>query len=179
VIWLAWRQFRTQGLIVAGILTVLGIALALDGSHLAHLYKTTVATCAQHNDCSSVTQNFQAQAKWNHSLDALMLVVPALVGAFWGAPLVARELETRTNQLAWTQSVTRSRWFLVKAAMVGAAGVITAGLLSLMVTWWAAPYDRLIDAPYTTSDVTRAPVKSPGMIGRIWPERPPSVAQPP
>jgi hypothetical protein len=148
----AWRQFRTQALIVAGILIVLGIALALDGSHLVHLYDTTVAMCTQHNDCSSVTQNFQAQAKWNHALDALMLVAPALIGVFWGAPLVARELETRTNQLAWTQSVTRSHWFLVKAAVVGAASVITAGLLSLMVTWWAAPYDRLIDSPYTVFD---------------------------
>ena len=152
MIWLVCRQFRTQALVVAGVLAVLGIALALDGSHLVHLYDTTVATCRQHNDCSSVTQNFQAQTKWNHSLDALALVAPALIGAFWGAPLVARELETRTNQLGWTQSVTRSRWFLVKAAVVGAASVITAGLLSLMVTWWAAPYDRLVDSRYAVFD---------------------------
>jgi hypothetical protein len=148
----AWRQFRTQAFVVAGILVALGIALALDGSHLAHLYDTTVATCKQHNDCGPVTQNFEARANWNHVLDALMLVAPALIGGFWGAPLVARELETRTNQLAWTQSVTRSNWFLVKTAVVGMASVITVGLLSLMVTWWAAPYDRLIDSPYSVFD---------------------------
>jgi hypothetical protein len=54
--------------------------------------------------------------------------------------------------LAWTQSVTRPRWFLVKVAVTGAASVITAGLLSLIVTWWASPHDRLPDAPYSVFD---------------------------
>lgn len=152
MIWLSWRQFRTQALVVAGLLIVLAIALAINGTHLLHLYDTTVANCAQHNDCLSARALFQAQAKWHNALNLLMLAVPALLGAFWGAPLVARELETRTNLLAWTQSVTRSRWFLVKVAVTGAASAITAGLLSLMVTWWASPHDRLVDSPYSVFD---------------------------
>ena len=40
---------------------------------------------------------------------------------FWGAPLVARELETGTFRLAWTQSVSRLRWLLVKLGLVGLA----------------------------------------------------------
>jgi len=40
----------------------------------------------------------------------LVVAVPGLIGIFWGAPLVARELETGTYRLAWTQSVTRKRW---------------------------------------------------------------------
>ncbi len=152
MIWLAWRQYRVQTVVVAGLLVVLAIALAINGAHLRHLYDTTVADCAQHGDCMSAREFFQTQAKWHNALNLLMLAVPALLGAFWGAPLVARELETRTNQLAWTQSVTRSRWFLVKVAIMGAAGVITAGLLSLMVTWWATPHDRLVDSPYSFFD---------------------------
>jgi hypothetical protein len=100
----------------------------------------------------SARARFQAEAKWHNPLNLLVLAVPALLGAFWGAPLVARELETRTNLLAWTQSVTRSRWFLVKFAVAGAASMITAGLLTLMVTWWASPHDRLTDAPYSVFD---------------------------
>jgi hypothetical protein len=152
MIWLVWRQFRTQALVVAGLLVVFAIALAINGTHLVHLYDTTVATCAQHNDCVSARARFQAQEKWHAALNLLVLAVPALLGAFWGAPLVARELETRTNLLAWTQSVTRPRWFLVKVAVIGAASVITAGLLSLMVTWWASPHDRLVDSPYSLFD---------------------------
>jgi len=45
---------------------------------------------------------------------AQALATPALLGIFWGAPLIARELETGTCRLAWNQSVTRTRWLTVK-----------------------------------------------------------------
>ena len=152
MIWLTWRQFRLQAAVVAGVLIALGILLALNGSHLVHLYDTSVATCGHHNDCPSVTQNFESQAKWDHVLNGLVLVTPALIGVFWGAPLVARELETRTNWLAWTQSVTRTKWLVIKLAVVGVASILAAGLISLMVTWWASPYDRLLGMPYNVFD---------------------------
>jgi hypothetical protein len=62
---------------------------------------------------------------------------------FWGAPLIARELETGTHRLALTQSVTRRHWLAVKLALAGLASMATAGLLSLMVTWWSSPFDRI------------------------------------
>jgi hypothetical protein len=71
-------------------------------------------------------------------------LAPAVIGMFWGAPLVAREAETGTFRLAWSQSVSRSRWMLAKLGFVGAVTVTTAALLSLLVTWWAAPIDRAI-----------------------------------
>ena len=70
------------------------------------------------------------------------MVIPGIIGIFWGAPLVARELETGTFRLAWTQSVTRTRWLAVKLGVVGVASMAVAGLLSLLVTWWASPLDR-------------------------------------
>jgi hypothetical protein len=70
-----------------------------------------------------------------------MLVVPCLVGVFWGAPLVARELETGTFRLAWTQSVSRARWTLAKLGLLGLAAMAFAGLCSLLVTWWSSPLD--------------------------------------
>lgn len=152
MIWFAWRQFRTQVLVVVVLLVTLSIVLAVNGSHLLHLYDTSVLPCTQHSDCGSVTQNFESQAKWNHALDVLMLAAPALIGIFWGAPLIAREIESRTNQLAWTQSVTRSSWFIVKVVLVGSGTVIASGLLSLMITWWAGPYDALKGSPYSVFD---------------------------
>jgi hypothetical protein len=62
---------------------------------------------------------------------------------FWGAPLIAHELETGTFRLAWTQSVSRLRWLLVKLGLVGLASMLVAGLLSLMVTWWTSPLDKV------------------------------------
>ena len=81
-----------------------------------------------------------------------MLVVPALIGMFWGAPLIARELETGTYRLAWTQGVTRKRWLAVKLGLVGLASMAVAGLLSLMVTWWSSPLDRVNADPFTLFD---------------------------
>jgi hypothetical protein len=72
----------------------------------------------------------------------LVVVVPGLAGMFLGAPLVARELEDGTFSLAWTQSVTRARWLIVSLLVTGLASVAIAGLVSLIVTWWASPLDR-------------------------------------
>ncbi len=73
---------------------------------------------------------------------AVLYLAPALIGIFWGAPLIARELETGTFRLAWNQSVSRARWTAVKLGLIGFAAVATAGLLSLMIGWWAARSTR-------------------------------------
>jgi hypothetical protein len=71
-----------------------------------------------------------------------VLVVPALIGLFWGAPLIARELEAGTHRLVWNQSVTRTRWLAVKLGLVGLAAIAAAGLGSLAVDWWSNPLDK-------------------------------------
>jgi hypothetical protein len=75
-------------------------------------------------------------------LSVLVVTVPGILGGFWGAPLVAGELESGSFRLAWTQDVSRIRWLTVRLAVSGLACVAVAGLLSLAVTWWAEPLDR-------------------------------------
>ena len=65
-----------------------------------------------------------------------LVVLPALAGAFIGAPLVAREIENGTYRLAWTQGVTRTRWIFTKLALLfvplmGAAAVV--GILDVIL----------------------------------------------
>ena len=79
----------------------------------------------------------------------LVIFVPAIIGIFWGAPLVARELETGTNFLVWTQSESRSQWIAAKLGLVGLASMAAAGLYSLMITWWSSPFDRLNMTPFS------------------------------
>jgi hypothetical protein len=68
----------------------------------------------------------------------------AVVGLFWGAPLIARELEAGTAALAWNQSVTRTRWLAVKlTAGAVTATAVTEGLC-LIQTWWAAPISHAV-----------------------------------
>ena len=151
--WLTWRQYRTQILVAVGALAALAIILVLTGPNLAHIYSTTVAACKSHNDCSTAKAAFlQHDTYLQTALGILLLVVPGVVGLFWGAPLIARELETGTYRLAWTQSVTRTRWLAVKVGVLGIASMAAAGLLSLMVTWWSAPFDQVNMNPFGSFD---------------------------
>jgi hypothetical protein len=151
MIWLAWRQFRTQAAVVLAVLAAIAIALAVTGPHLVHLYDTTVKPCASHGDCATATNLFTLNDRLLQQLGQVVLVAPALIGVFWGAPLVARELENNTFRLAWTQSVSRRGWLITKLGLVGLASMATAGLLSLMVTWWSSPFDRIADNAFSPS----------------------------
>ncbi len=139
----AWLQFRAQAAVALGALAVLAAVLGMTGPHIAHLYDSTVATCGVHNNCSSVIATFLSSYRLLQDLGNVVIIAPALIGIFWGAPLVARELETGTHRLVWTQSVTRTRWIAVKLGLVGLASMAVTGLFSLMITWWSSPFDRI------------------------------------
>ena len=140
--WLTWRQFRVPAGVTAAALAALAVLVVVTGRQLVHVYDANhLASCA--SDCApSLVGDLVDKYSWLSGILWLgMLAVPALIGAFWGAPLVAREFETGTYRLAWTQGVSRTRWLATKLAVVGAASMIVAGALSFMVTWWSRPLD--------------------------------------
>jgi ABC-type transport system involved in multi-copper enzyme maturation permease subunit len=51
--------------------------------------------------------------------------VPVALGLFWGAPLLARELQKGTIDLAYTQSVSRARWLAVRVLPLLVIGPLT------------------------------------------------------
>jgi ABC-type transport system involved in multi-copper enzyme maturation permease subunit len=69
----------------------------------------------------------------------LLLVLPMLAGMFWGAPLVAREIEHGTHRLAWTQGVSRLRWAATKIGLVSVAVLVMTAIYAGMLTWWITP----------------------------------------
>ncbi|SDJ09822.1 hypothetical protein SAMN05444157_1723 [Frankineae bacterium MT45] len=144
--WLSWRQFRTQGATVAAILAVLAVLLLFVGLDLRHLYSVSgLATCASNPNCGG--SNYDAflshYVPVRQLLGPLLLVLPAAIGVFWGAPLVAGELESGTFRMVWTQGVSRTRWLAVKIAVVGTASVVVTALASLVVTWWYSQIDQI------------------------------------
>jgi hypothetical protein len=147
MIWLTWRQFRTQALTGLALLIAAVVPFAVTGTRLAGLYQTSgLPGCA--TDCASAQATFAASLKADATYPVLFFVAvailylaPTLIGMFWGAPLIARELEAGTLRIAWTQSVNRSRWLAVKLGLVGLGAVVTTALLSLALTWWSAPID--------------------------------------
>jgi hypothetical protein len=144
MIWFTWRQFRTQAAVTAVVVTAFAVLLLITGRTIVHLY-ADVSACQ--SDCTTVVEQFLFQVRNGASgrlYDvglSVMYALPPLVGIFWGAPLVARELESGTHRLAWNQSVTRTRWLATKLVILGTATAATMGLLSWAVTAWAHHVD--------------------------------------
>jgi hypothetical protein len=151
MIWLTWRQFRVQALTAATALVAAAVLLGSTGPRLAGLYASSGLAGCQGDTCANAASNFlnQLQADPLYHVTyplglVLILAAPALLGIFWGAPLVARELETGTYRLAWNQTVTRTRWLAVKLTLAGLAAMGFTEALSLMHAWWADPISKAI-----------------------------------
>jgi hypothetical protein len=149
--WMSWRQFRLQALVGALLLVLAGVYLLSLGLEIRDAYDTYLARCGGQDDCAPQLANFLSDYQ-----NTLLFVaagfglVPAFIGAFWGAPLIARELETGTHRLAWNQSVTRRRWLVTKLGIVGLGSAIVAALLSLLLTWAANPLDGVAGDRFST-----------------------------
>ncbi|MFF0747236.1 ABC transporter permease [Streptomyces sp. NPDC004111] len=78
-----------------------------------------------------------------------LTLLPLLLGAFVAGPMVARELESGTHRLAWTQSVSPARWLASKLAVV-LAGVLVAVPLLMAVY-------RVVREPFTASEYLQLP----------------------
>ncbi len=148
---LSLLQFRVQAAAGAAALAAFAILLAATGPHLASLYAASGLSGCQPASCEHLASNFLQQlyaagTYWVLYLLGVMLILltPAVIGLFWGAPLIARELETGTSALAWNQSVTRTRWLAVKLTVGGLAAMAVTEGLSLMQAWWAAPIGRAV-----------------------------------
>jgi ABC-2 family transporter protein len=149
---LTWRQFRAQATVAAGGLALIAVLLAITGPQLVHFYDISIVPCQARGDCSAAADALVSRFRLLQGLGVVLVVIPGIIGVFWGAPLIARELETGTYELAWTQSVPRRRWLAVKLGLIGLASVAVAGLLSLMLTWWSSPLDRVNADPFSLFD---------------------------
>ncbi|MEU1687473.1 ABC transporter permease subunit [Micromonospora sp. NPDC005707] len=151
MIWLTWRQFRGPALAGVVALALLTACLLHLGFDIRESYDNHRAQCAGLADCGPQLSRFSADHENTLLyLAAVLGLIPGLVGMFWGAPLVAREVEAGTQRLVWSQSVTRRHWLAVKLAVVGLAGMVLTGAASLLLTWAAGPVDQVADNRFST-----------------------------
>ena len=144
MIWLTWRQFRLQALTALAALIVLAVYLVVLGFHIRHAYDTDIVGCLP-DVCESAKERFiEAYETAIGGIGALLIGVPALIGIFWGAPLITREREENTHRLVWNQSVTRTRWLATKLGFIALVGLTVTGLFSLLLTWSASRYDQVL-----------------------------------
>jgi hypothetical protein len=140
--WLVWRQYRAQGAIAFALLAAFAAVILVDGFQIASHWHSMLAACSGHSACLQQQPPLVSGA----AADALLmlgLIVPAVLGTLWGAPLVAHELESRTSDFAWAQSVTRTRWLTVKAGWLLLAAAACGGAIAALVTWWSGPANAL------------------------------------
>ncbi|MGO9875254.1 MAG: hypothetical protein ACLPVY_15785 [Acidimicrobiia bacterium] len=137
--WVTWRQHRIA---LAGAATFLG-ALAVFvwkvGVQLHHAHAAATACNPTSAVCSDLVTKFNFM---NHVLVGgyALQLVPPLIGAFIGAPVLAREFETGTFRYAWTQSFERWRWTLAKLVVLAVVVTAAAGALSALLSWYYQPY---------------------------------------
>jgi hypothetical protein len=152
MLWLTWRQFRAQAVIAATAIVIVAIGLITTGFGVRSRFRAAgLPACQARHDCQHAATLYvtgmretQPYALFFNSGVLFLYAVPALIGLFWAAPLIAREFETGTFRLAWSQSVSRSRWVATKLGFIALAAMATAGLISLLITWWASPIDKAL-----------------------------------
>ena len=137
--WVTWQQHRIALAGVAALLGVLAVYLWLAGLHLHHAYAAATACRPANSDaCQILLSNINGPAA--EVIAVLLQAVPALIGAFTGAPVLARELETGTFRYAWTQGFGRTRWTLAKLVPLAIAVAAAAGVFSLLFSWYFQPF---------------------------------------
>ncbi|MFY9864087.1 MAG: ABC transporter permease, partial [Trebonia sp.] len=147
---LGMLQFRIQAIIAAVVTAAFAVLLAATGPHLASIYAADGLDSCHGISCLNMATYFSGsltQGPYGVLFllsTGIILLAPAVIGLFWGAPLIARELETGTADLAWNQSVTRTRWLAVKLAIGGLTAMALTEALCLMQTWWAAPISQAV-----------------------------------
>ena len=149
MIWVTWRQNRAESFVTLGILVLGGIVLLLTGLSMDHDFQQSgLSACLSRPNpvvnCGASGGAFLNQyGSFLNYIGAAVLILPVLLGALVGAPLVAREFEQHTHQLVWMQSITRTRWLSVKLVMVLGAGLLVAGGLMVLLIWWYSPFSQL------------------------------------
>jgi hypothetical protein len=133
-------------MIAAGILALLAALLVPTGIQMARAFDHDgLAACLgvrTSEGCAAAVDSFTSRFQGVADLTSWFTLVPGLVGVLLAAPFVA-ELETGTYRLAWTQSITRRRWVATKLATTVGAVLLVTGAITLLITWWRAPFVRL------------------------------------
>lgn len=142
--WLFWRQYRANTIFTAIPLAVFILVLLITGINMAADYDSALSTCAASGTCGNL-QLFTSNAEQTliALVGVLSLVVPFLLGVFWGAPLIATELEAGTHQFIWVQGVTRRRWLAAKLGWILLSAAVCGGTAAVAVTWWSGPTNAI------------------------------------
>jgi hypothetical protein len=149
MIWVTWRQHRTQAIVCLALFCAVTVAAVTLGAWMRSTFNADgLGACLARSggaDCpnviSSFTQKFSGAALV--PLSIVLVAIPGYLGAIVGAPLLGQELERGTWQLAWSQTVPRTRWLVTQLALVIGGLAVFGAAVTAVVTWARAPLDEV------------------------------------
>ncbi|MFK4065692.1 hypothetical protein [Streptomyces sp. NPDC029674] len=162
-------QHRISLWITLGLFALAAAALIADRlwvAHAADVFASTDCSISNHmGGCGGPVRGYlDAELQFNRNLDYMgmtILVLPCLIGAFVAGPLIARDLETGTYKLAWTQSLTPGRWLAARLTLSAAVVVAGVSLLAAVQRWaWTTG---------PAAEYTRAPWYERAIYGSVGP----------
>jgi hypothetical protein len=164
--WLVWRQHRLEALAAAAAAAILAIVVTPTA---LHLYQVTALLrqggClggSPDTSCGTAMDAFNATSRTLQGIVPLLNILPALAGAFIGAPLLAREYEDGTWRLAWSQGVTRLAWLRRQLLGTLAVTALSAALFTAVLTWLLSPVN------YVNGRFTNNGFDSTGVVPTAW-----------
>jgi len=140
--WVTWRQHRATLISLPAILGAASVFLLIAGLKIHHAYAVlTACHPASSASCQRLNMDFNG-TDWALANTMLILLnlAPALIGAFAGAPVLARELETGTYRYAWSQGYGRTRWTIAKLTLIAVTVTAAAGAFSQLFAWFFQPF---------------------------------------
>jgi hypothetical protein len=148
LLWVVWRRHRAglaaTVLLLGGcavFLLVTGLAMHADAGRLG------VTSCGDPNGpgCALPVQLFTTDYGGLAMYTPRFLeFLPAALGVFLGAPLVARELESGTFRFAWTQGRTRTRLLAAELAALVAVVAVLCLAFAQLFAWWFRPWEPIM-----------------------------------
>jgi hypothetical protein len=155
VTWLARRQHGAQLGASVALLGAVAVSLLATGVRMhARFSSSGLASCVPQSptpECQQLAYSFRAEfpLAFQVALMAAVGLLPLLAGVFLGVPLVAADTGRGLQRLAWTQSVGRTKWLVVKLAVVGIPMLVATAVLEALLSWWLVP----LSAAYGGLDV--------------------------
>jgi len=163
MIWLAWRQHRTQILVTTALLAAFGGLLLVNAQSVSGLLDGRPPGPDGGQEWRDFGLMIQDHARPVTNVLLFVEIVPALIGMFWGAPVLAGEFDRGTHCLAWTQTVPRLRWLATKLGLLAIVVTLSGLAVGLMTSAWLDVHGGTrvgnrfeVGGPFTASGVVPA-----------------------
>ena len=142
MIWLTWRQHRAVLAVSAAVVVAFVVWMLIVEHDYSGAARAIAKSCTPgqfYSQNSPCTAHYSAETSAWLQADIIrwvLLVLPLVLGVLLGAPLFAGEFERKTVILALTQTISRTRWMVIRWLVIGLAVAILSVALAAVSNWW-------------------------------------------